>query len=260
MARKEARQIAMQLIYQYVMGGDGIASTIEETIEGPSLTTSDREYIDQVVLGAVERAQDLDARIAAHAQGWTLERIARVDLAILRLALFEMFYREDVPTGVAINEAVAEELSEMEDMEPQLVRVEKNADDTVSAIEVNSTEVNQLKNRLITAVSEKLMEIPNQDIHIPLGTLLGWQLLAGRGPDVQLQVVPASYVRAEINDSLTTAGINQTEHKLFIDFTVEMSAILPGYSTDVTVTDEVCIAQTMIIGPVPQVYASHTSP
>ena len=53
---------------------------------------------------------------------------------------------------------------------------------------------------------------------------------------------------------------NQTEHKLFIDFTVEMSAILPGYSTDVTVTDEVCIAQTMIIGPVPQVYASHTSP
>lgn len=106
MARKEARQIAMQLIYQYEMGGDGIASTIEETIEGPSLTTSDREYIDQVVLGAVERAQDLDARIAAHAQGWTLERIARVDLAILRLALFEMFYREDVPTGVAINEAV----------------------------------------------------------------------------------------------------------------------------------------------------------
>ena len=100
MARKEARQIAMQLIYQYEMGGDGIASTIEETIEGPSLTTSDREYIDQVVLGAVERAQDLDARIAAHAQGWTLERIARVDLAILRLALFEMFYREDVPTGV----------------------------------------------------------------------------------------------------------------------------------------------------------------
>ena len=91
MARKEARQIAMQLIYQYEMGGDGIASTIEETIEGPSLTTSDREYIDQVVLGAVERAQDLDARIAAHAQGWTLERIARVDLAILRLALFEMF-------------------------------------------------------------------------------------------------------------------------------------------------------------------------
>ncbi len=169
-------------------------------------------------------------------------------------------YQCRVISLMAINEAVAEELSEMEDMEPQLVRVEKNADDTVSAIEVNSTEVNQLKNRLIAAVSEKLMEIPNQDIHIPLGTLLGWQLLAGRGPDVQLQVVPASYVRAEINDSLTTAGINQTEHKLFIDFTVEMSAILPGYSTDVTVTDEVCIAQTMIIGPVPQVYASHTSP
>ena len=105
MARKEARQIAMQLIYQYEMGGDGIASTIEETIEGPSLTTSDREYIDQVVLGAVERAQDLDARIAAHAQGWTLERIARVDLAILRLAAYELSLGK-TPEGIVINEAV----------------------------------------------------------------------------------------------------------------------------------------------------------
>ncbi|MGI5884906.1 MAG: transcription antitermination factor NusB [Candidatus Spyradocola sp.] len=106
MARKEARQIAMQLIYQYELGGEGIASTIEETMDKPNLTVADREYIDQVVLGAVDRAGELDARIAAHAQGWTLERIARVDLAILRLALFEMLYREDVPTGVAINEAV----------------------------------------------------------------------------------------------------------------------------------------------------------
>ena len=105
MARKEARQIAMQLIYQYEMGGDGIASTIEETIEGPSLTTSDREYIDQVVLGAVERAQDLDARIAAHAQGWTLERISRVDLAILRLAAYELSLGK-TPEAVIVNEAV----------------------------------------------------------------------------------------------------------------------------------------------------------
>ena len=50
--------------------------------------------------------------------------------------------------------------------------------------------------------------------------------------------------------------INQTQHRIFIRFTVEMSAILPGYSTSVTVENEVCIAQTLIVGKVPQFYAS----
>ena len=80
--------------------------------------------------------------------------------------------------------------------------------------------------------------------------------MAGRGPDIPLQVVPASFVESTIVDSLETAGINQTQHRIFIRFTVEMSAILPGYSTEVIVENEVCVAQTLIVGKVPQVYAS----
>ena len=165
-------------------------------------------------------------------------------------------YQCRVVSVLAMNEAVMEELNEVQDIEQALVEVDKAPDGTVSAIEINSVEVNRLKTRLTDAVANRLLSAPKQDVHIPLGTLLGWQIMAGRGPDIPLQVVPASFVQSTIVDTLETAGINQTQHRIFIRFTVEMSAILPGYSTSVTVENEVCIAQTLIVGKVPQFYAS----
>ena len=158
-------------------------------------------------------------------------------------------YQCRVVSVLAMNEAVMEELNEVQDIEQALVEVDKAPDGTVSAIEINSVEVNRLKTRLTDAVANRLLSVP-------LGTLLGWQIMAGRGPDIPLQVVPASFVQSTIVDTLETAGINQTQHRIFIRFTVEMSAILPGYSTSVTVENEVCIAQTLIVGKVPQFYAS----
>ncbi len=165
-------------------------------------------------------------------------------------------YQCRVVSVLAINEAVMEELGSIPESERSLVTVEKAPDGTVSAIEIDSVEMNRLKTRLTNAVANRLLSIPKQDVSIPLGTLLGWQIMAGRGPDIPLQVVPTSFVQSAIVDSLETAGINQTQHRVLIRFTVEMSAILPGYSTDVTVENEVCVAQTLIVGKVPQVYAS----
>lgn len=165
-------------------------------------------------------------------------------------------YQCRVVSVLAMNEAVMEELNEVQDIEQALVEVDKAPDGTVSAIEINSVEVNRLKTRLTDAVANRLLSVPKQDVRIPLGTLLAWQIMAGRGPDIPLQVVPASFVQSTIVDTLETAGINQTQHRIFIRFTVEMSAILPGYSTSVTVENEVCIAQTLIVGKVPQFYAS----
>ena len=161
-------------------------------------------------------------------------------------------YQCRVVSVIAINEAVMDELEKMGDAPQRLVRLEKNADGTVSNVELDSVEMNRMKARLTEAVSNRLMSLENQDVAIPLGTLLGWQLLAGRGPEVHLQIVESNVV-----DTLETAGINQTQHRVCIRFTVEMSAILPGYSTSVDVTDEVCVAQTLIVGQVPEFYAQN---
>ena len=89
-------------------------------------------------------------------------------------------YQCRVVSVIAINEAVMDELEKMGDTPQRLVRLEKNADGTVSNVELDSVEMNRMKARLTEAVSNRLMSLENQDVSIPLGTLLGWQLLAGR--------------------------------------------------------------------------------
>ena len=106
MARKTARQVAMQLIYQYELGGDGISSTIEESMDKPQLDADDMLYIESVLEGTNDKQEELDDLVAKYAVGWKPGRIAKVDLSILRLAIYEMLYREDIPESVSVNEAV----------------------------------------------------------------------------------------------------------------------------------------------------------
>ena len=96
----------MQLIYQYELGGEGVSSTIEESMDKPDLNADDMAYIQAMLDGTGEKQQELDELIGRYAVGWSLERIAKVDLSILRLALYEMLYCESIPQGVSINEAI----------------------------------------------------------------------------------------------------------------------------------------------------------
>ena len=105
MARTTAREAAMQLLYAHVLGGDAGADTLN-TLIGFTPDEDDAQYIAQVTQGVWAQEQALDARIADFSRDWSLARMARVDLCILRLAVFEMLYRDDVPVAVAVNEAV----------------------------------------------------------------------------------------------------------------------------------------------------------
>lgn len=104
MARSTARVAAMQLVYENLMGGcgeDTLCQLIAFTPEG-----DDQHYIDRTVAGITEHAEELDELIAKYSPSRGLERIARVDLCILRVALYEMRYGDDTPESVVINEAV----------------------------------------------------------------------------------------------------------------------------------------------------------
>ncbi|MDR3085787.1 MAG: transcription antitermination factor NusB [Christensenellaceae bacterium] len=113
MARAYARDCAVRLLYAQALGGDPVdeKSDILEAglAEGeapPGLDRSDRAYIAAMLDGVDETLDELDDWIEKYAVGWSLERIAKVDLSVLRLALFEMLHREDIPVSVSINEAV----------------------------------------------------------------------------------------------------------------------------------------------------------
>ena len=104
MDRKIARAHAMKLIYEWEMGGDGGEET-RLNLLGVAPGERESEYMNRMFEGVVANAEELDASIASHPRGWTIERVSKVDLAILRLGAYELKLGE-VPAGIVINEAV----------------------------------------------------------------------------------------------------------------------------------------------------------
>lgn len=164
-------------------------------------------------------------------------------------------YQARVSSILAINEAVLEEMEREAVLYEDLVQISRGSSGEVTSIQADAAAVNRVKARLTRAVSNRLAALQLEEVTVPLGTLLGWQFFSGKGPQIGFQVVPASYVESDVRSSLQGAGINQTQHKLLVEFRVEMSAIIPGYTTSVEVTTQVCIADTLIVGEVPQFYA-----
>ena len=106
MARKSARAAAVQMVYENMLGGDGGEETLRGLIEfAPE--EDDQEYIDALLAGVEEHAEALDATIEKCLKGWALDRIAKVDRAVLRVAAWELCYAKQTPDAVVINEAVA---------------------------------------------------------------------------------------------------------------------------------------------------------
>ncbi len=108
MSRRVSRELAMKLLYQFQLRDDDIQEQIElflSEVEKP-LEDAEKEYFLGVVQGAMEKKNQIDTLIQNHAKGWTLERMPKVDLAIMRLTIYELQYRKDIPWNVSINEAV----------------------------------------------------------------------------------------------------------------------------------------------------------
>lgn len=104
MDRTMARAHAMKLIYEWEMGGDGGEETLLNLLEvQPDETEAD--FMSRMAEGVKAHTDEIDERLKPFLRGWTLERLTRVDLAILRLAVYELTLGEN-PAGVVINEAV----------------------------------------------------------------------------------------------------------------------------------------------------------
>ena len=117
MARATARVAAMQMIFERFAGGQGGEDTLRMVYEelredkarpvaeeDPGL--ADRAWIERILQGVRTSQPELDRRISAASRNWSIDRMARVDLTILRLAVWEILNEEDVPGSVVINEAV----------------------------------------------------------------------------------------------------------------------------------------------------------
>ncbi|MCX7923260.1 MAG: transcription antitermination factor NusB [Clostridia bacterium] len=106
MGRRASREIAMKLLYQLEIQKDNREEQVNSVLEEHELNESDVKYINEVVIGVQDNMSYIDEIIEKYSKGWKINRISKVDLSILRLSIFEISYRDDIPFNVSINEAV----------------------------------------------------------------------------------------------------------------------------------------------------------
>lgn len=106
MGRRASREVAMKLLYQLEIQKDDREDQVKMVLDDESLTESDREYVNSIVDGVAGNIVYIDKTIEKYSKGWKINRIPKVDLSILRLSIYEIGFRDDIPFNVSVNEAV----------------------------------------------------------------------------------------------------------------------------------------------------------
>jgi len=151
----------------------------------------------------------------------------------------------------AINEKLTEEGIDYND----IVKLEKGASGNVTALITDTVKLNMLQSRLAESILQK-MKIEQVEASLPIGNLINGELLTGRGPRLHFKLVPFGNVVTDIENLFTAAGINQTRHQIMLNVNVTIGILLPISSVTTEVKTSVCIAETVIVGSVPEAYTS----
>ena len=186
-------------------------------------------------------------------------------LALLAAAVSLLWHLKPVMTSMAtarvsnmvnriVSAAVNEAVENGQIDYGNFVIFEKDDTGHITALRSNVAEVNRMQGQIADEILHRLSEISTSELEIPLGTLTGSALLAGRGPSLFVRMQAVGSASATFRNQFTSAGINQTRHQIFLDVDVYMSILLPGMKTSTKVSNEIAVAETVIVGGVPDTY------
>ena len=156
--------------------------------------------------------------------------------------------------GTVVTEAVSDAINSGEIQYNNLISLEKNTSGGIAAMQSNMAEFNRLQSAITQDILERLWEMSDIDLIIPIGTLTGSALLAGRGPGFTVRMQTTGSCSARFENHFSHAGINQTTHSIFLCVDVSMTILLPGFRTETEVSSAFSVAETIIVGEVPDTY------
>lgn len=136
----------------------------------------------------------------------------------------------------------------------KLVVVTKSDDGTVASIETNMAEINKLQSVITYNINKDFKNISKRNVVLNTGTLSGINLFYGRGPEITFRLEQAGYVEARLVSKFTSAGVNQTLHQIRLEVKGNVAVIIPGFPTNVDVELSYLIAETVIVGEIPDSY------
>ena len=161
-------------------------------------------------------------------------------------------------TGI-VSEAVYEAIESGELQYESLISFEKNNEGGITAVHSNMAAFNHLQAEILSTVLTRIGQVSARELSIPIGSLTGSALLAGRGPRVTVRMESVGSSEANFHNAFTSAGINQTKHQIILTVDVDVSILLPGFTTATEVSNSFIVAETVIVGAVPETYTSFTT-
>ena len=154
----------------------------------------------------------------------------------------------------AINEAIGEQIDSGEIAYDKMVSVDKGANGSIAAVRTNIAEINRLKTGVLKRVDERLENLSEEKLSVPMGNVLLPELLSGEGPQIPVRVLAVRTSDAVFRNSFDSAGINQTLHRITIDIHVVITVMTWTGTMQIAVDSAVVAAETVIVGTVPTTY------
>ena len=200
---------------------------------------------------------------------WIIRRILRLLIILLIVIivcffLFRSRYHEVIgtlaqtqvknATSDLINDAIDRQISNGNIQYDRMVYFEKDLEGKITALKTNMSEVNRLKTDLLNLINDEILAMDSDQLGIPLGSLIFPEVFAGKGPLIPVQILTIRNSEANFFSEFSQAGINQTLQKLNMQVSVDVAVLVLGKVDDFTISSQVVIAETVIVGQVPDMF------
>lgn len=196
--------------------------------------------------------------------GWALTIAVGLLLAAGCVSLLELRLRpmvitlaqaqaQNLVTSV-VEQAFSREMNTQPDAYRQLVDIQRDETGAITALSADMPVLNQLRTTLTADVLQALQSADVSQIQVPLGSLVDLDLLWGLGPTVKVYSMTVGTVEGEFESEFTSAGVNQTVHRIILTLKVPLTLMLPGGAAETVCETQLCVAETVIVGQVPESY------
>ena len=182
-------------------------------------------------------------------------------ISILLLILFRIKFHGTIrslaetqvknTTSDLINDAIDQQIDAGNIQYDRIVYFEKDLNGKITALKTNMSEVNRLKTSILNIINDEILAMDTTDMGIPIGSLVLPEIMSGRGPHIPVQILSISNSDADFESIFTEAGINQTLQKIVMNVSVDVAILVFGRTENFTVSSQVVVAETIIVGQVP---------
>lgn len=190
--------------------------------------------------------------------------VLTVIIIIAVLSVFRIRYRSSVEelaqtqvrnvTSDLINDAIDAQIARGNIQYDRIVYFEKDLNGRITALKTNISEVNRLKTDILNVINDEILALDTSDISVPIGSLILPELFSGKGFGIPVHILSIRNSDASFESVFSEAGINQTLQQLTMHVIVDVAVLTLGQTESFTVSSQVVVAETIIVGDVPDTF------